>query len=176
MNKTITIALSLLLSITSKLTYAGPDRAQLAVWANEAIIATYTFDYKNYMQQQKEIAKYFSADGWIAYSKALNQSKLPEVVQKNAYFVNAVATEPPKLITLDPTHWQAIMPILVVYKNPQYEQKQNLKVVLGFTVASPGQGVRGFSVTSLQSTPISPPCQCKIEETPGNTKQGDAKQ
>ncbi|HAT9828559.1 TPA: type IV secretion protein IcmL, partial [Legionella pneumophila subsp. pneumophila] len=23
---------------------------------------------------------------------------------------------------------------------------------------------------------ISPPCQCKIEETPGNTKQGDAKQ
>lgn len=82
MNKTITIALSLLLSIASKLTYAGPDRAQLAVWANEAIIATYTFDYKNYMQQQKEIAKYFSADGWIAYSKALNQSKLPEVVQK----------------------------------------------------------------------------------------------
>ncbi|HAT8177943.1 TPA: type IV secretion protein IcmL [Legionella pneumophila] len=176
MNKKITIALGLLISITTKLTYAGPDRTQLAVWANEAIIATYTFDYKNFMQQQKEIAKYFSADGWIAYSKALNQSKLPEAVQKNAYFVNAVATEPPKLITLDPTHWQAIMPILVVYKNPQYVQKQNLKVILGFTVASPGQGVRGFSVTSLQSTPISPPCQCKNEEEPGNTKQGDAKQ
>ncbi|HAT1771570.1 TPA: DotI/IcmL family type IV secretion protein [Legionella pneumophila] len=176
MDKKITIALGLLISITAKLTYAQPDRAQLAVWANEAIIATYTFDYKNYMQQQKEIAKYFSADGWIAYSKALNQSKLPEVVQKNAYYVNAVATEPPKLITLDPTHWQAIMPILVVYKNPQYKQKQNLKVILGFTVASPGQGVRGFSVTSLQSTPISPPCQCKNEETSGNAKQGDAKQ
>lgn len=176
MNKTLTIVLGLLISITTQLTYAGPDRTQLAVWANEAIIATYTFDYKNYTQQQKEIAKYFTANGWISYSKALNESKLPEAVQKNAYYVTAVATEPPKLVTLDPTHWQAIMPILVVYENPQYQQKQNLKVVLGFTQAASGQGVRGFSVTSLQSTPISPPCQCKNDNNSSNTSQGGAKQ
>ena len=72
-----------MLLIVSQLGYAAPDRTQLAVWANEAIIATYTFNYKNYIQDQKEIAKYFTAEGWIAYSKALDDSKVPEAVQKN---------------------------------------------------------------------------------------------
>lgn len=165
MKKLLSLVSTLLFITMGQLACADPDRTQLAVWANEAIIATYTFDHQNYVQQQKGIAKYFTSDGWIAYSKALNDSKLPESVQKNAYEVSAVATQPPKLITLDPTHWQAIMPILVVYKNPQYQQQQNLKVVMGFTLATSGQGVRGFSVTSLQSTVITPPCQCSKEET-----------
>ena len=150
----------------SQLCYAAPDRTQLAVWANEAIIATYTFNYKTYTEQQKEIAKYFTSDGWIAYTKALNASKLPDAVQKNLYDVTAVATQPPKLIFFDATHWQAIMTILVLYENPQYQQRQNLKVVLNFSEAPAGQGVRGMSITSLQSTATTPPCQCPVEETP----------
>lgn len=144
---------------------AAPNRTQLAVWANEAIVATYTYDYKNYLQDQQEIAKYFTADGWIAYTNALNASKLPDSVQKNRYEVSAVATQPPKIITLDPTHWQAIMTILVVYKNPQYQQQQQLKVTLGFSEAPAGLGVRGLSATSLQSVAITPPCQCKTDNS-----------
>ena len=168
MNLKSSLLTSLLFSLTLSQGYAAPDRAQLVVWANEAIIATYTYNYKTFNQQQKEIAQYFTADGWIAYSKALNASKLPESVQKNAYDVNAVATQPPKLITLDSTHWAVMMPILVVYENPQYQQQQNLKVVLSFSVAPEGQGVRGFSASSLQATVIKPPCQCPndVEETP----------
>lgn len=164
MNKLIVFISSLFLMSSAQIGYSAPDRTQLAVWANEAIIATYTFDYKNYLQQQKEIAKYFTADGWIAYTKAINDSKLPETVNKNAYEVTAVATLPPVLTTLDPTHWQATMPILVVYKNPQYQQTQNLKVVLSFTQAPSGQGVRGFAATSLQSKIIQPPCVCVQQE------------
>ena len=165
----------LILFLFSPLDYATPDRTQIAVWANEAIIATYTFNYKTYLQQQKDIAKYFTADGWIAYSKALNASKLPEAVQKNAYDVTAVATQPPKIITFDPNHWQAIMPILVVYQNPQYQQRQNLKVVMRFTETPAGQGVRGFSITSLQSTVTEPPCQCPNKETTDPASQGAGK-
>lgn len=164
MKKLNALVFGFLTIIAAKSAISAPDRAQLTVWANEAIIATYTFDYKNYVQQQKEIAKYFTSDAWISFTKALNDSKLPEDVQKNLYKVTAVATEPPKLISLDATHWQVIMPILVMYENPEYKQTQNLKVVLGFTVAANGQGVRGFSITSLQSTITKPPCQCKIEE------------
>lgn len=173
MNKRINLIISLILFITTLPGYAAaPDRTQLAVWANEAIVATYTYDYKNYLQQQKEIAKYFTADGWIAYSKALNESKLPEAVQKNAYEVTAVATQPPILTTLDSTHWQATMTVLVVYKNPQYQQQQNLKVVLGFSPAASGQGVRGFAATSLQSKVISPPCVCQPEADATTTQEG----
>lgn len=171
MNKKSHLLTGLILIICSQLGYATPDRTQLAVWANEAIIATYTVNYKNYLQQQKEIAKYFTSTGWITYSKALNASKLPEAIQKNAYDVTAVATQPPRITTLDPTHWTAIMTILVVYKNPQYQQLQNLKVVLSFSEAPAGQGVRGLSVSSLRSTVTKPPCQCTNEETNTPTTQ-----
>lgn len=164
MNKKTPLLFGLVSLLLSQFAGAAPDRAQLAVWANEAIIATYTFNYKTFLQDQKEIAKYYSSVGWIAYNKALNDSKLPEAVQKNQYDVTAVATHPPRLVTLDPTHWQAVMPILVVYQNPQYQQQQNLNVVLRFSTAPSGQGVRGFNVESIQTKVISPPCHCSNEE------------
>ncbi len=161
MNKLIKLLACIILFTGSHIAFSDPDPAQLAVWTNEAIIATYTYDYKNYLQQQKTIAKYFTSEGWIAYTKALNDSKLPDSVQKNEYYVSAVATQPPEVTSIDATHWQATMPILVVYKNPQYQQQQTLKVVIKFTQAASGQGVRGFSISSLQSTVSQPPCQCK---------------
>lgn len=162
MRSLLTYFSSILLLTWTQVGHSAPSRTELAVWANEAIIATYTYDYKNYLEQQKEIAKYFTSSAWISYTKALLDSKLTESVQKNHYYVTAVATHPPILTTLDPTHWQATMPILVVYKNPQYQQQQNLKIVLSFTTTKDGQGVRGFAITSLQSQITAPPCECKV--------------
>jgi hypothetical protein len=150
--------------IMSPLAYTAPDKAQLAVWANEAIVATYSYNYKSYLQDQKEIAKYFTSDAWINYTKALNETKLPEFVEKNSYTVSAVATQPPQLISTKSNHWQATMPILVVYKNAKDQQQQNLKAVLNFTTADSGQGVRGLSITSLQTTIDAPPCVCNKEK------------
>lgn len=163
MNKKSTIFLGILL-LFSQFSFAQPDPVQLSVWVNEAIVATYTYSYKNYLEDQKKIAKYFTADGWIAYSKALNASKLPEAVQSNLYYVSAVATEPPVITNIDATHWKATMGLLVVYQNPQYQQKQHLKVAINFMVAPSGQGVRGYSISTLQSVVNKAPCKCDIEE------------
>ncbi|KTC91363.1 DotI/IcmL family type IV secretion protein [Fluoribacter dumoffii] len=153
-----------LLSIFFQLSYAQSEDAQLSVWVNEAIVATYTYSYQNYLEDQKKIAKYFTADGWITYSNALNASKLPEAVQKNLYRVSAVATEPPVITKVDATHWKAKMGLLVVYQNPQYQQRQNLKVTINFMVAPSGQGVRGYTMTNLQSVVTKPSCKCIVEE------------
>lgn len=161
MTNIIKFLMGLTIMICSQLSFSAPDATQLAVWANEAIIATYTYDYKNFLQEQKNIATYFTSEGWMSYTKALNDSKLPDSVQKNEYYVSAVATQPPEITAIDATHWQATMPILVVYKNPQYQQQQSLKVVLKFT-QTPSSGVRGFSINSLQTTVSQPPCQCKM--------------
>ena len=144
------------------------NNTQLAVWANEAIITTYTYNYQNFVNRQKEIAFYFTAQGWIAYSNALIASKLPETIQKNAYDVSAVATMPPQIKVLHDNYWQAVMPILVVYKNPQYIQKQTLEVTLEFTLAPTGQGVRGLAIASLQAKVVKPFCQCVGEAHPAN--------
>ncbi len=143
--------------------YASPDNTQLAVWANEAIIATYSYDYKNFLERQREIAKYFTADGWTEYASALKTSDLPNEIQKNAYVVTAVATLPPKITLLEANKWQAIMPILVIYKNPQYQQKQTLTVKMTMALAPEGQGVRGLAITNLQSKVSQAACPCTAE-------------
>lgn len=135
--------------------------AELAVWANEAIVATYTFDFQDFLNQQKQIAKYFTAAGWANYATAFNSAKLPDAVQKNKYFVTAVALMPPTIKNIRPNHWQAVMPTLVVYTNPAYQQKQTLEVTINFEAVPAGQGIRGLAIDSFQTNVITPPCECK---------------
>lgn len=158
--RSFTRCLALLLILCPFTSHADFDNTQLAVWTNEAIVATYTFDYQNLITQQRDIAHYFTAQGWIDYSKALTASKLPETVQKNSYFVSAVALMPPEVKSIGTQQWQASMPILVVYKNPQYQQKQTLQVTIHFATAPSGQGVRGLAISNLQAKVTEAPCQC----------------
>ena len=151
--------LGLLLNTTP--VFAALDTTQLSVWANEAVVATYTYNYQNFITQQKTIAKYFTASGWTGYSTALNKAELPQMVQKNSYFVSSVALLPVELKTIDANHWQATMPLLVVYKNPQYQQKQTLEVTIQFETAASGQGVRGLAISNLISKTTQKPCQCQ---------------
>ncbi|MCX7116972.1 MAG: DotI/IcmL family type IV secretion protein [Legionellales bacterium] len=140
---------------------AFADEAQLSVWANEAIIETYTYSYQNLLEQQKHIATYFSVPGWMSFINAIRDAKLLDAVKKNNYFVNAVALMPPTIRNTSPTSWQAVMPVLIVYKNAQYEQKQYVSVTLDFSQAPVGKGVRGFFINSLRTKEIAPPCVCK---------------
>ncbi len=144
--------------------YAQTNDITLAVWANEAIVSTYTYNASNFLSRQKEIAHYFTATGWINFSKALQASKLPETIKKNNYTVSAVALMPPSIKTIRTNQWQAIMPILVVYQNPSFQQQQTLEVILNFTQAPQNQGVRGLIISSIQTKITKPPCQCQRSE------------
>lgn len=140
--------------------FSQSDDTALEVWANEAIVATYTYTAQNYLERQKAIAHYFTAAGWIAYTKALQLSGLPQSVQKNGYAVSAVALLPPTITALSTHHWQAVMPLLVLYKNAQYQQKQTLEVTLDIISTPAQQGIRGLAINSLQSKITTPPCTC----------------
>ncbi|MDP3704857.1 MAG: DotI/IcmL family type IV secretion protein [Legionellaceae bacterium] len=142
---------------------AKSSAVELAVWVNEAIISTYTFDYEHFIPQEKEIAKYFTSEGWVNYSNALQESKLPTSIQTNSYYVSAVATMPPTIKTIQNKGWEATMPILVIYKNPAYKQKQSLLITVNF-IKTTTQGVRGYAITSLKSAIITPPCRCAKKE------------
>ncbi len=112
--KKIILLYFLLLALPLR-TIAAQTPTELSVWVNEAIVATYTYNYQNELTRQKEIAHYFTSTGWINYTKALTESKLPTAVKKNAYSVSAVATMPPIIKSLHQNYWQAMMPVLVVY-------------------------------------------------------------
>ena len=152
--------LSLALLLTGLPVHATMDNAQMSVWVNEVIVETYTYQYDDYHERQKVFANYFTAKAWIAYIKALNESKLLDEVKKNKYSVSAVATMPPTITTCVPHHWNAVMPLLVRYKNPQIQQKQFLEVAVDFTEAPSDQGIRGLAITSIQVKISTPPCPC----------------
>lgn len=148
------------LTLYSLISNAAPDNTQLSVWANEAIVASYTYSYQSFINDQKNIAHYFSTPGWIAYANAFNRAKLQDSIEKNSYVVSAVATSVPSVSSIDGSHWKASMNLLVVYKNPTYEQHQNLKVAMEFSLAPDGQGVRGLYINNMQSIVTEPPCHC----------------
>ena len=140
-----------------------------SVWVNHAIISTYTLSSNNLVERQKESAKYFTAQAWINYTKALSSSGLTDMIKKNQYQVTAVAMRPPEVKSIASNQWQAEMPIMVWYKNPQFQQKQTLSVSLTFKKSTSQEGVQGYAITSFQSKVIKPLCQCQDggkEETP----------
>lgn len=160
MLRKIILILACLVALQSFATETS-DNIPLLVWTNEAIVATYTYNSNNLLARQREIAKYFTAQAWIDYTAALQRAKILEAVKQNAYDVSAVALLPPLLKKLDAQTWQANMPLAVLYKNSQYQQKQTLDVTVTFTTAPVGQGVRGLSITSFQTKITKPPCRCE---------------
>ena len=155
MKKTIYIIIALFFVHLSFITksFAAVSEASISVWSNEAIITAYTYDYKNIINRQKATAKYFTTQAWINYSQALSKSGLLQTVKTNRYNVSAVATMPPKIIRSNiikgKQNWQIEMPILAVYKNPQFQQKQYLNIKLTIESSNPGSGTRGLAITSF---------------------------
>lgn len=155
------IAIFFIFLITANKAFCStPNDTALAVWVNEALTATYSYDYADFITQQKRIARYFTADAWLTYNHALQKAGLPQSVQKHAYYVSAVAQLPPTVRSTGVNQWEAIMPLLVVYKNPQYQQKQILRLTVAFKAVPEPQGIRGLAITGLRSTVIEPPCVC----------------
>jgi hypothetical protein len=142
------------------LSFAQSDESERSVWVNEAIVATYTYDHQNFLDQQKKIAHYFSTQAWINYSEAFAASKLLDTIKKNKFKVSAVAQSAPEIKALRPGQWQASMPLLVVYTNNDTEQKQTLKVTITFGQALPPGGVRGLQIESYESKVEVPSCSC----------------
>lgn len=134
---------------------------ELSIWSNEVIVSAYTLSADTLLASQKSLARYFTNTAWVDYTKALQTSKLNDAIQKNNYTVSAVALLPPTVKTLrEGIEWQATMPLLVLYKNNDYQQKQTLEVVITFVKAKANEGVRGLAITSFNTTISTAPCRC----------------
>ena len=139
--------------------FSADNDVKLVVWVNTAATQAYTFDYKDFIKQQKEIAKYFTATAWISFSKALIDAKIVDSVKKNSYSVSAVPTLVPIIKQISEDAWESTIHLLVLYKNESYTQKQNLTAIINF-VRTTKEGVDGYAITSMQTISSEEPCQC----------------
>lgn len=151
-----------LLFVTS--VHSVDDNITRTLWASHAIINIYHYNHDTYLADQKHIARYFSASAWINYTKAINAAQLPELIKKNQWQVRSVPIKPPVLKALPENHWQADMPVLVQYKNPQREQYQTVNVSIQFGPAKKGTGIEGWTIDSFQANILQQPCQCAVQQ------------
>ncbi len=163
--KLIAWLITLVVSINS---FAGQENLDKKIWAHQAILASYQVHYNTYLADQKAIAKYFTLDAWKKYLQVLNKINYQQYLEKNNFRVDAVALKPIALSDLGQGHWQASMPVLVEYKNPQYSQLQTIQVTLQFKPAPSGQGVAGYQIVSYAAKSIDKPCKCMTEKGEAN--------
>lgn len=151
----LTLSLSLLTSAQAAQQPPVADTA-LLVWANEAIISTYTYNFADYQQQLQQISPYFTADGWQVFIDTFTKSNVLDSVKSNEYAVSAVATRPPIILTQGPVSnqyvWQVEMPILVLYQNADQEQEQHL--IIQITITENKTGIRGLGIVQLNAEEI----------------------
>lgn len=170
--KLIIWLISLIVSVNI---YAGQANLDKKIWAHQAILATFQLNNNTYIADQKEIAKYFTLDAWTKYLQLLEKVKFQQFIEKNNYRVDAVALKPVSLKQMKQGYWQATMPILVQYKNPQYSQLQTLEVGIQFKPAPRGQGVQGYQLVSFFSKKIDKPCRCMVDKGKANLSVGAGK-
>lgn len=155
------IILASFMMMWSVLVHADPTPVQLSLWTNEALMTLYHYDHAHYLTQQQQSAKYFTVSGWTDYAAAQRAAGIPTAVRENQYAVTAVPLEPPTITVFSPGIWKGELPLLVVYKNKQQEQKQQLQVTIYFKAVRTG-GTRGLAIERLQSVVKKAPCTCEL--------------
>lgn len=140
--------------------FAFSEQVRQSVWVNEAIVAAYQFNAQNVEEKQRQLSRYFSSSGWQAYSQALVASNLLDTVKKNNFSVSSVAMQPPKIKKVAANHWQAEMPLLVLYENPKYSEQQKLMVTITFQPADKSHNEERYMIGSMQTRKIDDPCPC----------------
>ena len=128
----------------------------ISVWANEAIVSVYHYDYSNYQDNLKQAAHYFTSEGWEAFADALSNAKLLQTVKDNKLMVTAVALQPPTMTKHTQANgqlaWMVRMPILVHFESKKVHKQQRLLITL-IIVRQQG-GVRGLAITHFHAVDL----------------------
>lgn len=138
-----------------------PNQSDSAVlqWANQAAIASFTYNFVNYRDELQASSGFFTADGWDQFLNALQQSNNLDAVKAKKLIVSAVATRAPiilqKGILNGSYSWRVQMPILVTYQSASEFTQQNNVVTMLITRVSTLNSPRGIGIAQFVVGPAS---------------------
>ncbi len=132
-----------------------PNQSDSAIlqWANQASIASFTYNFKNYQNELKNASRYFTRKGWGQFLEALKTSKSLQIVKDKKLIVSAVATRAPiilKKATLNGVFsWRIQMPLLVTYQSASDFMKKNIIVTILVKRVSTLDTPRGVGISQF---------------------------
>lgn len=138
-----------------------PNQSDSAVlqWANQAAIASFTYNFVNFRDELQASSGFFTAEGWTQFLNALQQSNNLDAVKAKKLIVSAVATRAPIILQkglLNGVYsWRVQMPILVTYQSASEFSQQNNVVTMLITRVSPLNSPRGIGISQFVVGPAS---------------------
>lgn len=97
-------------------------------WADNSIMALYSFDFLNYQKKVEQAQFYFTKNGYETYLNALKSTKTLEEIKDKKLQINTIPTHDPILINWGyfgaTKFWRYKIPVLVGYyggKNPEHQ-------------------------------------------------------
>lgn len=102
------------------------------VWANNAAVAAYTYNYVNFRQELQAASEFFTPAGWRKFVRALQDSNNLDAVRIKRLIVTAQPTGAPVLVSKGVSGgvfvWRIQVPLLVTYINPPQFAQQSILV------------------------------------------------
>lgn len=136
-----------------------PNQSDAAVlqWANQAAIASYSYNFVNYRDELQAASVFFTPEGWNQFLDALQKSNTLDSVRAKKLIVSAVATRAPIILQKGLLNgrysWRVQMPVLVTYQSASEFAQVNTVVTLLITRISTLNSPRGIGISQIIVSP-----------------------
>lgn len=106
----------------------------LMAWTAQAATEVMTFGFHDYRRRLQEASRNFTQLGWASFTKALENSRIMEMVQANQQVITAAPRSAPVLVSegmVDGRYqWQVEIPMVITYQAGNQTRAENLIVTL----------------------------------------------
>lgn len=113
-----------------------PNLSKSAVlsWTAQAATEVWTFGFHDYKNRLQEASRNFTRRGWASFTKALERSRIIEMVQENQFVVTAAPRSAPVVISEGVQNrrytWTVELPLKLTYQAGSKTRTDNLNVRL----------------------------------------------
>lgn len=131
---------------------------ELLLWATEAAVSAYTFNFVNYRKALQDIRMYFTKTGYQYFIKALRDSNNLEAVQNKKLVVSAAPTGAPIILKkgiyndgspLGVYGWTVQIPMVLTYQSANEQFKQNITLDMLITRLPTLDSPKGVGIASF---------------------------
>lgn len=132
-----------------------PNQADTSVlqWANQAIIASFSYNFVSYRKELQAASEFYTAEGWQNFTQALTSSNNLEAVKAKKLIVSAVATQAPVILQKGVLNgrysWRIQMPLLVTYQSASQFTQSHYMVTMLITRVSTLNNPRGIGISQI---------------------------
>jgi len=106
----------------------------LMSWVAQAATEVMTFGFNDYRRRLQEASRNFTRRGWESFTKALQQSRIIEMVEVNQQVVTAAPRGAPVItkegLAAGRYQWIVEMPMILTYQSGTQKRSDNLKITI----------------------------------------------